>query len=347
MSPGAKASSNPAAQALLPALCKAMACLLLVFALLPSSYAHQLRLAYLQLDELEADTYSVLWKLPAQGDTARLAVSVQLPQDCETLAQPRAELAADGYLERWQIRCAGGLAGGVIGVDGLARAAADVLVRLAYLDGSSQVERLTSARPALVALAAPGPLQVAISYLALGVEHILLGVDHLLFVLALLLIVRGTRRLVATVTAFTVAHSITLAMATLGLVQVPIAPVEAVIALSIVFVASEIVRLRAGKTSLTAQSPWVVAFAFGLLHGFGFASVLSEVGLPPLHIPLALLFFNLGVELGQLLFIAVTLVFLGAVRRRPVPLPAWLALGPPYAIGGVAMFWVIQRIAAF
>lgn len=347
MNPGAMASPNPAAQPSIPALRKAMVCILLLFALLPSSYAHQLRLAYLQLDELEPDTYSVLWKLPAQGDTSRLAVSLQLPQDCGTLAQPRGEFAADGYLERWQIRCAGGLAGGVIRVDGLAAAAADVLVRLAYLDGSSQVERLTTTRPALVALAAPGPLQVAISYLALGVEHILLGVDHLLFVLALLLIVRGTRRLVATVTAFTVAHSITLAMATLGLVQLPIAPVEAVIALSIVFVASEIVRLRAGKTSLTAQSPWVVALAFGLLHGFGFASALSEVGLPPLHIPLALLFFNVGVELGQLLFIAAALVFIGVVRRRPVPLPAWLALGPPYAIGGVAMFWVIQRIAAF
>jgi hydrogenase/urease accessory protein HupE len=190
-------------------------------------------------------------------------------------------------------------------------------------------------------------VEVAGVYSKLGVEHILSGVDHLLFVLALLIITNGAWRLFKTVTAFTAAHSITLAMATLGLVHVPQRPVEAVIALSIVFVSMEIVHLRAGRESVTSRSPWVVAFAFGLLHGFGFAGALSEVGLPQSHIPLALLFFNVGVEVGQLLFIAAALGLVGLWRRRGVSIPRWAELVPPYAIGSIAMFWAIQRVAAF
>ncbi|MEZ5502279.1 MAG: HupE/UreJ family protein [Halioglobus sp.] len=175
--------------------------------------------------------------------------------------------------------------------------------------------------------------------------------DHLLFILALLILVRGTRRLVATITAFTVAHSLTLAAATLGFVHVPQSPVEATIALSIMFVACEIVHSRQGRPGLTERWPWLVAFAFGLLHGFGFASALSEVGLPPNAIVLALLFFNLGVEAGQLLFIAAVLVIVGLVRRltRNVALspPGWAWSVPPYAIGGIAAFWLVQRITAF
>jgi hypothetical protein len=172
-------------------------------------------------------------------------------------------------------------------------------------------------------------------------------VDHLLFVLALLLITRGFGRLVKTVTAFTVAHSITLALATLGFVHVPQRPVEAVIALSIVFVAAEIVHARRGREGMAARAPWMVAFTFGLLHGFGFAGALSEIGLPAGHIPLALFFFNVGVEVGQLLFIAAVLSLVALVRHLRLPLPGWAELVPPYAIGSVAMFWVLQRIAAF
>jgi hydrogenase/urease accessory protein HupE len=194
-------------------------------------------------------------------------------------------------------------------------------------------------------------MQVAATYLILGVEHILLGIDHLLFVLALLILVKGTRRLLATVTAFTVAHSLTLAGATLGFVHMPGPPVEAAIALSIVFVAAEIMHSRQGKAGLTERFPWVVAFSFGLLHGFGFASALSDVGLPQAAIPIALLFFNVGVELGQLLFIASVFVVIAlarrVMRRSRVWQPAWAWRIPPYAIGSVAMFWVIQRIAAF
>jgi hydrogenase/urease accessory protein HupE len=192
---------------------------------------------------------------------------------------------------------------------------------------------------------------VAGTYLRLGMAHIWGGIDHLLFVLALLLLVRGWRRVVATVTAFTVAHSITLAAATLGFVHVPQKPVEAAIALSILFVAAEIIRRKQGRPGLTEKAPWVVAFTFGLLHGFGFASALSEVGLPQNSIPVALLFFNLGVELGQLLFIAFLYGVVAGVRQvaRRVALsqPAWVWRVPPYAIGGVAAFWLIQRIATF
>jgi hypothetical protein len=188
---------------------------------------------------------------------------------------------------------------------------------------------------------------VAWLYLKLGIEHILLGVDHLLFVLALLLITRGTWLLIKTITAFTVAHSITLALATLEYVHVPSAPVEALISLSIVFVAVEIVRLWQGREGLSARAPWVVAFTFGLLHGLGFAGALSEVGLPAGHIPVALLFFNLGVEIGQLLFIAVMLCLFTLIRRVRISWPRWANLAAPYAIGSIAMFWVIERVAAF
>jgi hydrogenase/urease accessory protein HupE len=192
---------------------------------------------------------------------------------------------------------------------------------------------------------------VARTYTIIGIEHILGGFDHLLFVLSLLLLVDGVRRLLWTVTAFTVAHSITLAAASLGVLQVPGPPVEACIALSIVFVAAEIVHARRGRPGLTQRSPWVVAFAFGLLHGLGFASALAQVGLPERQIPTALLFFNLGVEIGQVLFILAVLGVLAIGRstasRVGARWPAWSALFAPYAIGGVASYWLFERLATF
>jgi hydrogenase/urease accessory protein HupE len=223
----------------------------------------------------------------------------------------------------------------------------DVLVRLQRSDGTAQVVRLTPLTPAFVVEDAPRWTAVATTYLGLGVEHILLGIDHLLFVLAMLLLVRSWGRLVATITAFTVAHSITLALATLGFVHVPPQPVEAAIALSIVFVATEIVHGRMGRTGLTERWPWVVAFAFGLLHGLGFASALREVGLPEQAIPAALLFFNLGVELGQLAFVGVVLVLLASLRSLQLPAPAWSWRLASYSIGAVAMYWTIERVVAF
>jgi len=226
-----------------------------------------------------------------------------------------------------------------------------VLVRFDFADGVSQAHRLTAGDPSFTVPTQPSSLEVVRTYLLLGVKHILGGIDHLMFVLALLLLVRGVRRVVVTVTAFTLAHSITLAGATLGFVHMPGPPIEAVIALSIVFVALEIIHSRRGKPGLTEQYPWIVAFTFGLLHGFGFAGALAQIGLPQSSIPIALLFFNVGVEIGQLLFIACVFAIIAlarqVTRRIDVPRPAWAWAVPPYAIGSLAVFWVIQRIAAF
>jgi hydrogenase/urease accessory protein HupE len=253
----------------------------------------------------------------------------------------------NAYSERWTMKCSGGLNGGTIHIAGLSGTVVDVLVRLERLDGTTQVTRLTPSAPSFVVESVPGALGVARTYTVLGVEHILSGIDHLLFILALLLITGGGWKLVKTVTAFTVSHSITLTLATLGYVHIPQRPVETTIALSIVFVAAEILRGRRGITGITARAPWVVAFAFGLMHGLGFASGLSEAGLPVAHIPTALLFFSIGVETGHFLFIGVVLSLIALARRVKLPAPPWAQLIPPYAIGTVAMFWVIQRIAAF
>jgi hypothetical protein len=247
------------------------------------------------------------------------------------------------------VSCPEGLAGKSFTVNGLAQTQTDVLLRVDYLDGTASNQRLTPEAPTVTIPDRPGAFEVVRTYLVLGVEHILLGIDHLLFVLALLLIVSGIGRLVATVTAFTVAHSITLGAATLGFVHVPSAPVEAIIALSILFLASELARQRtagggaAETDNLTRRFPWLVAFAFGLLHGFGFAGALSEVGVPQHAVPLALLFFNIGVELGQLLFIAAVFGFAWLVRRSAVRVPAIWPRAVAYGVGSVAAFWVVER----
>lgn len=313
--------------------------------------AHEMRPAYLELRQTGAETYDVLWKVPGRGEDLRLGLYVEFPADSKNVTEPRGVMINNALTERWTVKRAGGLTGGTINIDGLSATMTDVLVRLERLDGTTQVTRLTPSAPSFVVEAAPGALEVARTYLVLGVEHILGGIDHLLFVLALLILVKGTGRLIATVTAFTVAHSLTLAGATLGFVHVPGPPVEAAIALSIMFVAVEIIRSRQGKAGLTERFPWVVAFTFGLLHGFGFASALNEVGLPQSAIPVALLFFNVGVEIGQLLFIASVFAVIALARqiarRIGMSHPAWAWRVPPYAIGTVAAFWTIQRIAAF
>jgi hydrogenase/urease accessory protein HupE len=323
--------------------------LLALFA--PGVFAHEVRPAYLELRQTGTETYDALWKVPGQGENLRLGLYVELPAGCTNVTEPHASMANNAFTERWTVKCDGGLTGSTIHIAGLSATMTDVLVRLERLDGTTQVTRLTPSAPSFVVEAAPRALEVARTYLMLGVEHILFGVDHLLFVLALLILVQGTRRLIATVTAFTLAHSLTLAGATLGFVHVPGPPVEAAIALSIVFVAAEIVHNRQGKTGLTERFPWIVAFTFGLLHGLGFASALSEVGLPQSAIPVALLFFNVGVEMGQLLFIASVFAIIAlarqATRRIAVPQPAWAWRVPPYAIGSVAAFWTIQRVVAF
>ncbi len=326
---------------------RALLLLLFLAALTSRLSAHEVRPAYLELRQTGPETYDAFWKVPGQGENLRLGIYVELPAGSENVTAPRAAMTNNAFTERWTIKRPGGLTGGTIHIAGLTATMTDVLVRLERLDGSAQVTRLTPAVPSFTVEAAPGTWEVARTYTVLGIEHILTGIDHLLFVLALLLITRGGWKLVKTVTAFTVSHSLTLTAATLGWVHLPPPPVEAVIALSIVFVAAEIVRQQRGIQGITARAPWLVAFTFGLMHGLGFAGGLSEAGLPAAHIPAALLFFSLGVETGHFLFIGVVLSLLALVRRLRLPWPQWTELVPPYAIGGVAMFWVIQRIAVF
>ena len=321
-----------------------------VLGFVASSHGHALQPGYLELRMISKDFYAVVWKTPATG-ALPMEITARLPESCDprTPGQPIWDGAA--YVVRWTASCPGGLEGGVIRIDGLDQTSTDVLVRFDFADGASEARRLTAGEPSFTVPTQPNRLEVVRTYFLLGVEHILFGIDHLLFVLALLLLVKGVRRVAATITAFTLAHSITLAGATLGFVNIPGPPIEAAIALSIVLVASEIMRSRQGEPGLTERYPWVVAFTFGLLHGFGFAGALSEIGLPQNAVPSALLFFNVGVEIGQLLFVASVFAIIALAcqitqrinRRRPT----WASAIPPYAIGSLAVFWVIQRVAVF
>jgi len=320
-----------------------------------AALGHALQPGYLELRLIENDLYAVFWKVPATGGRS-MAISAQLPEHCDPRTPGRSTWNGEAHVTRWTARCPGGLEGGTIYVEGLDRTSTDVLLRFDFADGANQAHRLTASNPSFTVPEQPSNLDVVQTYSLLGVTHILLGIDHLAFVLALLLLVKGTRRTIATVTAFTLAHSLTLAGATLGLVYLPGPPIEAVIALSIVFLAGEIVHSRRGHPGLTEKYPWIVAFTFGLLHGFGFAGALAEVGLPRTAIPAALLCFNVGVEVGQLLFIACMLAVFELARqitRRIAVLrpdgawASWARAVPPYAIGSLAVFWLIQRIAAF
>ncbi len=321
--------------------------LIVLLAMAPGAVAHEVRPAYLELRQTSPDTYDVLWKVPARGEEMRMGIYVELPEGSVNLSEPRGSFVNGAFIERRTVKRAGGLTGGTINISGLSATSIDVLVRVERLDGATQVSRLTPANPSFVVVASPDKLQVVRTYSVLGVEHILTGIDHLLFVLALIIITRRSWKLVKTVTAFTLSHSITLTAATLGFVHVPQRPVEAVIALSIVFVAAEIVHGRQGREGITAHAPWIVALTFGLLHGLGFAGGLSEAGLPQGNIPLALLFFSLGVEAGHFLFIGAVLSLIALARLTKWRVPRWAPLVPPYAIGTVAAFWVIQRIAVF
>ena len=309
-----------------------------------ASVADEVGAAYLRIQQTADQTYDILWRVPARGEM-RLGLYVQLPENCATRGEARSWQQNAAFMERWVADCDGGLVGGEIFIEGLSATITDVIARFERLDGTTQVARVTPSNDSFVVTDKESWQEVALTYSLLGVEHILLGIDHLLFVLALLMIVENRRKLVTTVTAFTLAHSITLAAATLGWVHVPQAPVEAVIALSILFVAAEIVHWRQGKPGITRRKPWLVAFTFGLLHGFGFAGALAEIGLPEHAIPLALLLFNVGVEVGQLLFIAAVLLAWSALGKLSWPGWAWRV--PVYSIGTMAAFWTIERITGF
>jgi hydrogenase/urease accessory protein HupE len=303
-----------------------------------------LRPGFLEISQTGPETYDVRFKAPARGDM-RLALYVRLPEQCSEAQPARTERTGNAILERLVVRCPGGLAGQQVSIEGLAGTFTDVVIRVALADGAVQATRLTPDQPYFTVAAAPTWLDTARTYFLLGVEHILLGIDHLLFVLALLLLVRNTWTLVKVITAFTVAHSITLAVAALGWAQIPQAPVEAVIALSIMFVAAETIRQRGEGSDLTSKAPWIVAFAFGLLHGLGFGGALKEIGLPQSDVPLALLTFNLGVEAGQLLFVLAALALKAIFDRlMDIKLP-WVRTVTGYGIGSLAAVWFVQRLA--
>lgn len=309
--------------------------------------ADEIRPGYLEIRESSPEVYAVLWKVPAKGDR-KLGLDAQLPANCINKSQVNSELVNAAYIQRWVVACEGGLVDQQIAVAGLESTNTDVLLRLEFHNGISQSVLLTPSSTSFSIPAEASSAQVIGTYTWLGIGHILMGVDHLLFVFALLIIVNGKRRLLWTITAFTLAHSITLAGATLGLLYVPQQPVEAVIALSILFLAMEIVHGKHGHPGAAARWPWLVAFIFGLLHGFGFAGALAEVGLPQQAIPLALVFFNVGVELGQLMFVGVVLSLTWVLHRLQRPkLVDQLESVTIYVIGGLSSFWLFERVAAF
>jgi hydrogenase/urease accessory protein HupE len=305
--------------------------------------AHELRPAYLELKEASPGRFDVLFKRPMIGELV-LPLTPVFPPEWREVGARKVEDTPTGQVERWSMETGGAAStSGVLVLDGLSCAATDAIVRVERLDGPAQSAVL---RPDAPSLRLDEAVSSTAGYVRLGVEHILYGLDHLLFVLALLLLTRGAWRIVKTITAFTIAHSITLAAAGLGFVRVPVPPVEATIALSIVFVAAEVLRAQRGETGTAERSPWIVAFAFGLLHGFGFAGTLGKLGLPAGEIPWALLTFNVGVELGQLAVVFVYLAFVRSLGTLTIAWPKWARPLPAYAVGSVAAAFFVQRVAA-
>jgi hydrogenase/urease accessory protein HupE len=324
-----------------------LALLLAILVLWPSgAFSHELRPAFLDVREVAPDRFSVLWKVPALGDRP-MQLDVTLPANCTPETEPVNAIEGNYSLQRFNTVCKNGLGGTQIAIAGLRTSLTDAILRIEYADGSSEVARLTPETPSMTVHGRVGPLETGVTYFRLGVEHILGGIDHLLFVLALMLLIHDRWMLLKTITAFTIAHSITLAGAALGYISAPQPPVEAAIALSIVFLARELAMERQNRSDLTWRSPWIVAFAFGLLHGFGFAGALAEIGLPRGDVPLALLAFNLGVEAGQILFVVAMLVLYRATSALfDIPVGSsrrYVA----YAIGTLATLWLFERLSGF
>lgn len=320
------------------------ALLVLILCVAAPADADELRPGYLELTQKSPSRWHMVWKAPIRGGLATNA-KPDLPKFC-TVSPPRRELVAAAVVAVSEVRCAAPLAGQAVGLTGLDASFTDALVRIAPLGRPVQAARLTADAPTTQVQARAGRSQVAKTYFGLGVEHILTGYDHLLFVLSLVLLLMGGWKIAKTVTAFTVAHSLTLIGTTLHLVSVPRQPVEVCIALSIVFLAVEIVKAKPNMPRLSERIPWLVAFAFGLLHGFGFAGALAEIGLPEGEIPVALLTFNLGVEVGQLIIVTAGLLVLTAIRRFAVARFRTVQIGAAYAIGSIAAFWMIERALA-
>lgn len=306
--------------------------------------AHESRPAYLEVKETAPGQYSVLWRTPVLSGN-QLLVTLKLPEGVEETETKIVQQLADSRVERrWIDAGPDGLKGKQIEFVGLQFTITDVLARFEFLDGRELTLIARPSHPYVTVEGSQTSLQVALTYTVEGIRHIGSGFDHLLFVLALLLIVKSGWMLLKTVTAFTVAHSITLALASLGIFQLARPPIEVAIAMSILFLAPEILRQRRGETSFTLRHPWVVAFAFGLLHGFGFSSVLIDAGLPRSEIPVALLSFNVGVEIGQLVFITLLVLAWSVVRTLRFSWPRWSLQLPAYIVGTLGAFWVVRGV---
>jgi len=318
-----------------------MVCLLVVVSVIR---AHEARPCYLELKETGPGQFEVLWRIPVLAGM-RVPVTLKLPKNAKDLKAPDIQELTDSLVERrWIDAGPNGLAGQRIDFPGLQVTITDILVRVELLDGRSWTAIIHSSQPYVDIAAPQSHLAVMGGYIVHGIRHISLGADHLLFLLGLLLIVKDRWMLIKTVSAFTVAHSITLALATLGYANAPVVPLNVAIALSILFLGPEIVRVWRGEPSFTIRHPWVVAFAFGLLHGFGFASALTSAGLPRVELPLALLSFNVGVEIGQLGFVLLILLLERAFRILEIRWPHWVQAVPGYTVGSLGAFWTIQRV---
>ena len=308
-------------------------------------WGHEVRPAYLGITQINDSTYHVVWNIPAQGS---LIPKIR-PVFPESFIQSLQEgILLNGALKRtWTVYSQETIIGKRIDINGLSSTLIDVLIHIKLIDGIEHTELLKPDRPFYIIPKESTSKEVAATYTFLGIEHIIFGIDHLLFILALIFVTTGKWKIIKTITAFTIAHSITLSLAVLGLLNFPTPPVEAVIALSIVFLAREIIKHRNGFDSLTYRYPWIVAFVFGLLHGFGFASALNDTGLPQSNIPVALAFFNMGVELGQIAFVLIVILIKRVVASIKIYYPYWLEKGIVYCIGGFAFYWVIDRVVGF
>jgi hydrogenase/urease accessory protein HupE len=305
--------------------------------------ADELRPGYIELTQLNAQDWRLVWKAPLKAGITAETRPI-LPDNCKAIGEPARDLAVMAVTTTTQLRCAGPITGKVIGLSGLSASQTDVLVRIASIDRPVQALRLTAAASSITIPAKPERWQVAQTYFVTGVEHILFGYDHLLFVIALVLLLSDFWTIAKAATAFTIAHSITLVGTTLGLFGLPQQPVEALIALSIIFLAVEIIKKQRHELRISQRLPWLVAFLFGLLHGFGFAGALREIGLPETDVPTALLTFNLGVEFGQLVIVFASLFTIMTLRRLPIPAYALALKSATYAIGITASFWFIERV---
>jgi hypothetical protein len=311
------------------------------------AHADEIRPALLDIKEQNTGLFAVTWKVPMRGDRV-LPITPRLPESLELLGSPSTQDVSGARIERATYKNnQTSLTGQTLSIEGLSAVQTDVLLLVQLQDGSQHSAILRPASPDFTIPREASKWKIAKDYGRMGTTHILEGVDHLLFVLALLLIVNGFGPLLRAITAFTVAHSITLALATLGVIHVPPAPTEAIIALSILFLAGEIVHKHNDQIGLTERWPWLIAFLFGLFHGLGFAGALSEIGVPQAEVPLALLMFNVGVEVGQLIFVVVVLSLMALLKRLPLTAPAGAWRVAPYTIGGLAAFWTIQRVMSF